>query len=423
MKKKAFYGNWITAAAAFTFGLAVGLPYYNIPFFYDYFQKSFGWSASQITLGYPLAALPTMLLVPLLVHRFKPRQLILAGTALTFLAFLCWGLMGGNLLIYYGIWIIYAFGYYVSGPIPHQLLISNWYKKNRGFAMGLIYVGNGLLGFAGAPLVKKLAESLNFHNGLIALGAIILIAWPICIFVLRDKPADMGLNPDGADFAPEETKAEPHSYKWLISRPSFWLLTLSTICAIGTIGAVNFLMKLVFQEQMDPSIVDKEQAQVLLNSTWRSASMIILASSTVGRIVIGKLCDIFPKRSVMAVSYLLSASMIPLLLTVRPPETPWLFALLFGFFMGADYMLIPLVAAEQYGVNSLARAMAIILPAQTVGQTWFPYGTAFIREHFFTSYSRPVWILLGLGLLGALSAALIPNRTGEKPEVFAPKSA
>ena len=149
MKKKAFYGNWITAAAAFTFGLAVGLPYYNIPFFYDYFQKSFGWSASQITLGYPLAALPTMLLVPLLVHRFRPRQLILAGTALTFLAFLCWGLMGGNLLIYYGIWIIYAFGYYVSGPIPHQLLISNWFKKNRGFAMGLIYVGNGLLGCVG----------------------------------------------------------------------------------------------------------------------------------------------------------------------------------------------------------------------------------------------------------------------------------
>ena len=161
--------------------------------FYDYFQKSFGWSASQITLGYPLAALPTMLLVPLLVHRFRPRQLILAGTALTFLAFLCWGLMSGSLLIYYGIWIIYAFGYYVSGPIPHQLLISNWFKKNRGFAMGLIYVGNGLLGFAGAPLVKKLAESLNFHNGLIALGAVILIAWPICIFVLRDKTGRFGL--------------------------------------------------------------------------------------------------------------------------------------------------------------------------------------------------------------------------------------
>ncbi len=40
--------------------------------------------------------------------------------------------------------------------------------------------------------------------------------------------------------------------------------------------------------------------------------------------------------------------------------------------MGADYMLIPLMAAEQFGVNSLARAMAIILPVNTIGQTWFP---------------------------------------------------
>ncbi len=50
-----------------------------------------------------------------------------------------------------------------------------------------------------------------------------------------------------------------------------------------------------------------------------------------------------------------------------------LFAILFGFGMGADYMLIPLMAADQFGVNTLARAMAIILPANTIGQTWFPY--------------------------------------------------
>jgi len=42
--------------------------------------------------------------------------------------------------------------------------------------------------------------------------------------------------------------------------------------------------------------------------------------------------------------------------------------------MGADYMLIPLMAAQQFGVNSLARSMAIILPVNTIGQTWVPQG-------------------------------------------------
>ena len=58
-----FYGWWITAAAFITFGLAVGIPYYNISFFYDYFQRAFGWSRADITLGFPLAAALTILLL------------------------------------------------------------------------------------------------------------------------------------------------------------------------------------------------------------------------------------------------------------------------------------------------------------------------------------------------------------------------
>ena len=52
--KKSFYGWWVTAAAFITFGLSVGLPYYNISFFYDYFEKTYGWSKAQITFGFPL---------------------------------------------------------------------------------------------------------------------------------------------------------------------------------------------------------------------------------------------------------------------------------------------------------------------------------------------------------------------------------
>src|SRR5438477_11193620 len=84
--KKSFYGWWITAAAVVTFGLSTGLPYYNIPFFYDYFQRAYGWSRSEITFGFPLAAILTIWAGPLLVHRFSPRKLLLIGTALTCVA-------------------------------------------------------------------------------------------------------------------------------------------------------------------------------------------------------------------------------------------------------------------------------------------------------------------------------------------------
>jgi nitrate/nitrite transporter NarK len=84
--KKPFFGWAIVVASVITFGIAVGLPYYNLPFFYDYFQKAYGWRLDQITMGFPLAALLTIWVGPLLIPRFSPRKLILVGTAFTAVA-------------------------------------------------------------------------------------------------------------------------------------------------------------------------------------------------------------------------------------------------------------------------------------------------------------------------------------------------
>lgn len=80
---KKFYGWWIVAGAFVTFGLSVGVPYYNISFFYDYFAREFNWSRADITLGFPLATVLTIWVGPLMIHRFSPRKLILIGTGFT----------------------------------------------------------------------------------------------------------------------------------------------------------------------------------------------------------------------------------------------------------------------------------------------------------------------------------------------------
>jgi MFS family permease len=410
--RKTFYGWWVVAAAFFTFGLSVGLPYYNIPFFYDYFGKTYGWRAVDITRGFFYATLLTLWVGPVIVPRFSPRKLILAGTALICLAFIGYGTMGPNIWVYWGLWVVFAVGYFLSGPIPHQIIIANWFRKNRGKAMGVVYVGVGLIGFLGSKLVKPITEGLDFHRALIIMGCMVLLAWPLAIFVLRDKPAEKGLYPDGADASPAEVSAKPRSFKDLTSRYSFWLLVLGSMCSIGSIGAVNFLMKLVFKENFDPSITDPNHAQILLNSTWQFASMTILLSSIGGRLLIGGFSDKFSVKWVMATSYFLSAITIPLLIAVRPPTDPWVFSVLFGFAMGADYMLIPLMAAKQFGLTSLPRAMAIILPANTISQTGFPVLTAALQQYF-GSYATPLHIVFAVGILSGVSIALLPKKERE----------
>lgn len=409
MKEK-FYGWWITFAAFCTFGLSTGLPYYNMPFFYDYYEKTFGWARPDITYGFPLAALLTLWVGPTLVHRFSPRLMIIAGTACTFLAFYGFSTMTGDLTMYKVWWFVYVIGYIFSGPIAHQVIISNWFRRARGRAMGITYVGVGVIGSLGSFLVKPLAETYGFRAALLYVGIlVVLCAWPIAIFLLKDRPSDLGQHPDGEAASAQEVKQPARDIGFLLSKPAFWLLLIGSMCSIGAIGSINQHMKLVFKDQ---GFTD----QAVLNSMWQKANVMILWSSIAGRLLVGWMADRYSRKMVMLGTYALVAATIPLMLLVRP-GTEWslyAFALLFGFGMGADYMLIPLMAADQFGVNTLARAMAIILPTDTIGQTWFPFAVANLRQAW-GSYDNALMVVFAFAAVGAIAIGLLP-KDGNKEE-------
>jgi MFS family permease len=414
--KQRFYGWWITIACLTTFGISTGLPYYNKDFFNDYFKQDHGWSISAITLGFPLAALLTLWVGPVIIPRFSPRKLIVAGTGLTCLAFLGFSQMGNSLAWYYCLWFLYTVGYLLSGPIPHQIIMSHWFRKKRGMAMGVLYGGFGVVAALSVKALKEFrARSANFdyHQALLMIGLIMFVAWPIAFFVLRDKPSEMGQFPDGDLMAPAEQKIQAKTIRYLLGQWSFWLLLIGSLCSIGSIGAVNVHMKLVFRDAHFPS-------QAALDSVALDAQFAILCSSIAGRLLIGWLADVFPMKYVMTVTYFIVAAAIPLLVSVTPNSNPYVFAVTFGFAMGADYMLIPLMAAKQFGVNSLARAMAVILPVNTIGQTWVPYGVSMLRDSL-GNYAFAMNAILVLAIIGAIAIAILP-KDGADQDVTAEKA-
>lgn len=406
---RSFYGWWMTAFLFLTFGLSTGIPYYGGPFFYDYYEKSFGWSRTDITFGFPLASLLTIWVGPLIVPRISPRWSILIGTGLTALAFVGFSQMSGSLPVYYGIWVIYTLGYILSGPIPHQVTVSQWFKKRRGVAIAIVYVGVGVMAAIIPKFVAKpVTEGYGYQTALMTLAGMILLAWPIAIFLLRDKPVEKGQFPDGGDHMPADVKLEPQSYRELMKQGAFWLLLIGSMTSIGAIGSINQHLKFVLRSQ---GFTD----QKALNDMWTEANLYVMLSSVAGRLVMGYLADRFNKKWVMLATYVLVAATIPLLQMVTPmnPNNVYLFAILFGFGLGADYMLIPLMAAEQFGVNTLARAMAIILPTDTIGQTWCPYLVAQI-EKATGSYPTALMVVFALAAVGAVAVAMLPSRKESK---------
>jgi MFS family permease len=289
--------------------------------------------------------------------------------------------------------------------------------------MAIAYLGVGVMGGASAKFIAQpLTEAFGFRAGLIGIALLMLLTWPIVLLLLRDRPSDIGQYPDG-DPAPADAAAPrplPLSFGYLLRRPAFWLLLAGSFCSIGSIGAVNQHMKLIFLDQYRNAHIGGPEMQRMLNDMFSTALLYIGLISNAGRISLGYLADRFSKKGVMVITYFLVASSIPLLLRVDPNHTPLLFVVLFGLGMGADYMMIPLVAADQFGLASLARVMAIILPADTVAQACVPYFISQLRQHF-GDYTHALIPAFGLALLGAIAVVLLPRPEPQKDAMLQEK--
>jgi len=378
--------------------ITVGIPFYGMPFFYDHFIREFGWTRAQTTSGIALATILIQPAAGLIVHRFSPRKLILFGGGMLLLAMVGFGLGTGSLALYYAAWCAFMIGYVCSGPLPHQMILTQWFRRNRGTAIGLAYLGLGLGGAISQKYVAlPLIDRFGWRLALMAIGGLMVLLVPLVLLMVRDRPGDLGLFPDGDVQEPAGTSAPSRPFREILRQPAFWLLAAGSCASIGAIGSINQHMKLLFQDASLPA------------SQGADTTFIILIASLAGRVVMGWLADRLSKKRVMIAAYLLVACPIPLLMIVQQPGMPAIFGVLFGFGLGADYMLIPLMAAELFGVNSLGRTMGIILPADSIGQTCFPFVLGMLRDRF-GNYDYGLALVICLAASGALSIAMLPSQ-------------
>jgi sugar phosphate permease len=374
----------------------VGIALYGLPFFYDFMVRDFGWSRAQVTSG---NAISKLLVGPLfgflagwMVDRFGPRRLMVAGILMAGVALVGLGTIH-TLAGFYFFYLFNALGYVCGGPLPNQVLLSRWFTTARGRAMGFAYLGIGLGGALVPILAVWLIERVGWQGTLQVLGLlIIVVALPLALFVRESPDSPAGATTTPRPLAPSSVSVAP-----VFRSPAFYLLLAGSMCSIAAVGGTNQHLKLFLS--LDQSYAQAAAAQI---------ASLVLASSLAGRLGMGWLADRFPKKYVMLLIYLLVASAIPLLFVAEARGAILLFAVVFGLGLGGEYMVIPLMAAELFGVRVLGRAMGVILTADGVAEALAPVLVGRMRD-VTGSYATGFSALIAFALAGAIAIAFLPR--------------
>lgn len=375
----------------------VGIMFYGLPFFYDFWVKEFGWTRTTVTSGMAVGKVTVGFLGFLagwFIDRFGPRRLMLAGILFGGIALIGLGSMTGSMWQFYVFYIFSSLGYICGGPLPNQVLTSRWFDKSRGKAMGIAYLGIGVGGMLVPQIAKKLNMEFGWHTALIMLGALmILIAFPMAWFVKE--------NPEGATL--EKKKEEPKVPLNVIlkSRP-FYLLLIGSMCSIGAVSATSQNLKLFFS--LDLKYTQEHAANII---------SLVLLSSIFGRLLMGWLADRWAKKYVMILISVVIACAIPLLYFPFTPGVIYLFAFLFGVGLGGDYMIIPLMAAELFGLRVMGRVMGLILTFDGLAEAFAPMLVGRLRDTS-GSYANGFASLIIFSVISIIAISMLPNKSTKK---------
>lgn len=370
-----FYG-WRIVAASFTIlFVAVGAGLYAPPVFLVPLQDHFGWNRAQIAGANAAAALITAVTSPLAglwISRYGARRVMATGGAVMAAAF-------GLLALTQALWQLYAFnvlaaiGLTCVAWVPTQTLISNWFETKRGLAMGAALTGIGFGGMAMAPLVALLIGAFGWRVAFATLASIIaLVVVGAVVLIVRDRPADLGLLPDGvaADagavgqtaLRTPDTGVGPSGFELAdsVRTRAFWLLSLCHLLWVfANLSIIAHLVAFLGDGGLTPAA-----AASTLGAT--------VGISVGGRVMFGYLADRVPKRHVMSAALLLhTVATVALLGDISAPAVV-LFVITFGLGIGGGAVVVPLLVGECFGLRAFSKILGVVMISAALGAATGP---------------------------------------------------
>ena len=401
-----FHGWWMVAIAALVMTLG------SVPFFQGMFawfvvlEKQFLWSRGRLSVAFSLTRAEGSVMGPVagyLIERLGIRRICLIGLCVMGSGFLLFSQIQ-NLWQFYLTFVVISVGAGLGTWLPMMTLLNSWFVRRRSMAMALAMEG---MSIAAIVLIPVLTWAIDPEEGpdrwrvaAAVIGTIIIVlAFPISRLI-RGRPEDFGLEPDGVAADPVQRaveglsgpKSEEIEYTWqqAVRSGSFWLIAFGN----ATTAAVVITMMINLGPMLS---VDRDFS--LQTVGWVVSTY--TATAAVGTLVGGYLGDRFSIRYVISGFAMVQAAGIVVALVADSLPVVFLFAVLLGIGFGGRTPLTSAIRGTYFGRRNYA---------SITGVAQMPFNAVMFAVPLFVgftfdatdSYTIP---FIGLALVGFLGSA------------------
>ncbi|MCS7020052.1 MAG: MFS transporter [Cytophagales bacterium] len=362
--KNIFYGWWVLLALVLIYMVTNGILLNTMPLFTPQLLDEFNLDNQQVSRPAQILYLMVAFLaafVGILLDKYSPKAVMLAGAIILLIGLAGFASAGSFLHIQIA-YVLYAFALTLAGIVTSMYLITQWFVKYRGLAVGIFLMGSSF----GGALFNKIAgwgiAVVGWRNAAwILLGcAVVGMLLPLVLLV-RNKPSDMGLLPDGATTTHFSAYAQTNhtgiSLAEAVRKPYFYLLLIATATLWFCItGVVNH--QVLFIEK------DLQQTKEMVTNV----TALFFLCSIVGKLLFGWLGDRYNKLFIMLLSIvnLLIGTVLLRYLASLPPAMMYVYAVVYGIAFSGAFTMIQVVVAEVYNGNSYGKILGIFTMVDTL---------------------------------------------------------
>ena len=359
-----YYGWLVLGTAALGAFAATGVAQVVLGGIQNLIFEDMGWDRSTIAFAVTAGTWASGLLTPLvgrLADRYGPRGLM-PGAALVVGA--CYFALAGI----QSVWHFYA-AYIVAraianpnliGVVPRTLAV-NFFERKRNFALGLTSMARPVGGAINVQLISFVAQAYSWRAAYRGLGVFTLVLAVPLFLIMRRRPEDIGLRPDGRPPSSRPPLAaasasEPRRLDWRVGEvartPTFWFVVAAESVTILTEGAMAFQVVLYLR--------DSEVSQPVAAAALSLATLF-------GALVSpgwGFLSDRFAPRRLAMVALSTSAVVTSLFLAADPATLGFFLVVLWGAASGGLNALGSMMIADYFGRRSFGSIIGLMGPFQ-----------------------------------------------------------